>query len=169
MQFYIDHDLYFELGEELPVHKENPPTGGNYPLQMTGGHTRWSIHTMWRSDPRLLRLQRGEPVMYLSVQDARARGIQDGERIRARNDIGRFEIEAKISPSVRPGQVIVYHAWEPFQYAGHRSHQVAIPSPINPIQLAGGYFHLRPMPIANEPGQNDRGTRLEVEKIGGAA
>jgi DMSO reductase family type II enzyme molybdopterin subunit len=165
MQFYIDHELYFELGEVLPVHKDNPPIGGNYPLQMTGGHTRWSIHTMWRPDPRMLRLQRGEPVMYMSVPDAQARGIRDGERVRAHNDIGAFDIQAKVSPAVRPGQVIVYHAWEPFQFTGRRSHQVAIPSPINPIQLAGGYFHLQPMPIAGEPGQNDRGTRLEVEKL----
>jgi DMSO reductase family type II enzyme molybdopterin subunit len=165
MQFYIDHELYFELGEELPVHKDNPPIGGNYPLQMTGGHARWSIHTMWRSDPRLLRLQRGEPLIYMSATDAQARGIRDGERVKAYNDIGSFELQAKVSPSLRPGQVVVYHAWEPFQFAGQRSHQVAIPSPINPIQLAGGYFHLQPMPIAGEPGQNDRGTRLEVEKI----
>ena len=165
MQFYIDQELYMELGEELPVHKDNPPMGGNYPLQMTGGHTRWSIHTMWRPDPRMLRLQRGEPVMYMSVADAQARSIRDGERVKARNDIGSFEIQAKVSPTVRPGQVIVYHAWEPFQFAGRRSHQVAIPSPINPLHLAGGYFHLQPMPNAGSPGQNDRGTRLEVEKL----
>lgn len=165
MQFYIDHDLYFELGEVLPVHKDNPPIGGNYPLQMTGGHTRWSIHTSWRSDPRLLRLQRGDPVLYMSVRDARARGIRDGALVRAHNDTGSFAIRAKVSPAVRPGQVVVYHAWEPFQFSDRRSHQVAFSSPINPIQLAGGYFHLQPMPIACEPGQNDRGTRVEVETI----
>ncbi len=165
MQFYIDHDLYFELGEELPVHKDNPPIGGNYPLHMTGGHTRWSIHTMWRADPRMLRLQRGGPVMYMSVTDAQTRGISDGDRIKAHNDVGTFELHAKVSPSVRPGQVIVYHAWEPFQFAGRRSHQVAIPSPINPIQLAGGYLQLQPMPNIGGPGQNDRGTRIEVEKV----
>ena len=165
MQFYIDHDLYMELGEELPVHKDNPAIGGNYPLQMTGGHTRWSIHAMWRPDPRLLRLQRGEPVMYMSVSDAQARGIRDGERVKTRNDMGAFEIQVKVSPAVRPGQVIVYHAWEPFQYAGRRSHQVLIPSPINPLHLAGGYFHLQPVPATGSPGQNDRGTRVEVEKL----
>ena len=37
--------------------------------------------------------------------------------------------------------------------------------PINPLQLAGGYGHLQPMPITGEPGQNDRGTRVEVERI----
>ncbi len=164
MQFYIDHELYFELGEELPVHKDLPPIGGDYPLKMTGGHTRWSIHTMWRADERMLRLQRGEPVIYMNAGDAKSRGIADGDRVRVHNDVGAFEIQAKTSPSVRPGQVITYHAWEPHQFAKWRSHQVLIPSPINPIQLAGGYYQLQPLPIACEPGQNDRGTRVEVEK-----
>lgn len=167
MQFYIDHELYLELGEELPVHKENPPVGGDYPLQMTGGHTRWSIHTSWRDHPWMLRLQRGEPVMWMSREDAAARGIRDGAMVRAYNDIGEFRIRARVSAAVRPGQVIVYHAWEPFQFRGHRSHQVATATPINPIQLAGGYGHLQPMMIMNEPGLNDRGTRLEVEPVAG--
>ncbi|MEE8385736.1 MAG: molybdopterin-dependent oxidoreductase, partial [Dehalococcoidia bacterium] len=46
-QFYIDHPWFMEAGEELPVHKEAPPAGGDYPLRMTGGHTRWSIHSIW--------------------------------------------------------------------------------------------------------------------------
>ena len=29
MQFYIDHDVYLELGEELPTHKDAPAIGGN--------------------------------------------------------------------------------------------------------------------------------------------
>ncbi|MDP3937108.1 MAG: molybdopterin-dependent oxidoreductase [Deltaproteobacteria bacterium] len=165
MQFYIDQDLYMELGEQLPTHKDNPAIGGDHPLQMTGGHTRWSIHSSWRDDPLMLRLQRGGPVVCMSVEDARTRGISDGDRVRVRNDLGDFEVEAKIFPAVRPGQVVVYHAWEPQQFSNRRSDQAIIPSPINPIQLAGGYFHLQPMIIAMQPGQNDRGTRVEVEKI----
>ncbi len=165
MQFYIDHERYFELGEELPVHKDNPAVGGDYPLKMTGGHTRWSIHSAWRDNAELLRLQRGGPVVYMSIDDATRRGVDDGDRVRAFNDIGEFELEAKVSASVRPGQAVVYHAWEPFQFPGGKSHQSAIPSPINPIQLAGGYTHLQPMMIMGEPGLNDRGTRIEIEKI----
>ncbi|MBI4515322.1 MAG: molybdopterin-dependent oxidoreductase [Deltaproteobacteria bacterium] len=165
MQFYIDHDWYFELGEELPVHKDNPPIGGDYPLQMTGGHTRWSIHAAWRDSAPMLRLQRGGPVMYMSPTDAEARHIADGESVRVRNDIGDFEIRAKVSPAVRPGQVIVYHAWEPFQFAGQRSHQVLTSAPINPIQLAGGYYHLQPTMVIGEPSMCDRGTRVEVERV----
>ena len=39
-----------------------------------------------------------------------------------------------------------------------------MPSPINPVELSGGQFHLRPMTICMQPGQFDRDTRIEVEK-----
>ncbi|MBW2243974.1 MAG: molybdopterin-dependent oxidoreductase [Deltaproteobacteria bacterium] len=165
MQFYIDHDLYFELGEELPVHKDNPPIGGDYPLQMTSGHTRWSIHAAWRDEVNLLRLQRGEPTLSIGAEDAGARSIGDGDRLRVFNDISSFVVQARVSPSVRPGQVIVYHAWEPYQFEGHHSQQTLTPSPINPIQLAGGYVHLQPRMAVGTPGASDRGTRVEVEKL----
>jgi DMSO reductase family type II enzyme molybdopterin subunit len=164
IQFYIDHDLYFELGQVLPVHKDNPKIGGDHPLQMTGGHTRWSIHSSWRDDPLLLRLQRGEPAIFLGTADARAREIRDGERVRVFNDVGSFEAVAKLTTSVRPGQVIVYHGWEPFQFRHGRSHQSVIPSPLNPIDLAGDYFQLDPTLLMGQPGNSDRGTRVEVER-----
>ena len=112
-----------------------------------------------------MRLNRGEPAMVMSPGDLAARGLRDGDLARGRNDIGWFEARVKVSHSVRPGEVILYHAWEPYQFKGHRSHQTILPSPINPIQLAGGYFHLQPYMLTSEPGHNDRGTRLEVEPV----
>ncbi len=165
MQFYIDHPFYRELGEVLPVHKDNPPIGGDYPLKMTGGHTRWSIHASWRDNPLMLRLQRGRPVAFIHPRDAAERGIEDGDLVRVRNDLGSFEVEAKIAPSMRPGQVAVYHAWEPHQFKHRRSHQSIVATPLNPIQLAGGYYHLQPLMIMGEPGMNDRGTRIELEPV----
>jgi anaerobic selenocysteine-containing dehydrogenase len=164
MQFYIDHEFYAELGEVLPVHKENPAIGGDYPLQMTSGHTRWSIHTTWRDEVNLLRLQRGEPLAMMAAGDAALREIADGDDVRVFNDIGSFELKVKISPAVRPGQVIIDHAWEPFQFRNRLSQQAITPSPINPIQLAGGYFHLQPRLAVSTPGTNDRGTRVEVRR-----
>ena len=164
-QFYIDHPFYLELGEELPVHKDSPAIGGDHPLQLTGQHPRWSIHASWRDDVHLSRLQRGEPLVLMSREDADARGIGDGEHARVHNDVGSFEVQVKVADALRPGQVIIDHAWEPYQFRGRRSHQALIPSPINPIQLAGGYFHLQPTPLYGEPGANDRGTRVEVERI----
>ena len=71
---------------------------------------------------------------------------------------------AKLTTSVRPGQVIVYHGWEPFQFRHGRSHQSLIPSPLNPIDLAGDYFQLDPTLLMGQPGNSDRGTRVEVER-----
>jgi DMSO reductase family type II enzyme molybdopterin subunit len=165
LQFYIDHPFYQELGEVLPVHKNNPPIGGDYPLQMTSGHNRWSIHAAWRDHNKLLRLQRGQPVVFISSGDAKKRGIADGELVRVYNDIGDCELQAQVSPALKPGQVVIYHAWEPFQFRNGQSDQVLTPSPLNPIQLAGGYFHLQPMVMMGHPGCSDRGTRVDVEKV----
>ncbi len=165
MQFLIDHEFYLELGEELPTHKDNPAIGGNYPLQMTGGHTRWSIHSSWRDHKLMLDLQRGEPVLFMNQSDANDRGVGDGERIQVGNDVGSFQMLAKVSPSIRPGQVVAYHAWEPFQFKGQSSYQVATASPFNPIQMAGGYYHLQQFMTFGQPGMNDRGTRVEVMKL----
>jgi anaerobic selenocysteine-containing dehydrogenase len=165
MQFLIDHEFYVELGEQLPVHKDPPPIGGDYPLAMTSGHERWSIHAAWREELNLLRLQRGGPVVYLSAQDAAARDIQDGDEVRVFNDMDSFRLQAKVSAAIGPGTVIVYHAWEPFQFKDHKSQQAITPNPLNPIQMAGGYFHLQPRLAYGTPGSSDRGTRVDVERV----
>jgi DMSO reductase family type II enzyme molybdopterin subunit len=167
LQFYVDHDWFFELGEELPIHKDDPAIGGDHPLAMNGGHARWSIHATWRDEDHMLRLQRGEPLVLIGTRDAASRGIADGDRVRVSNDLGSIEVQARVSATLRPGQVIVNHGWEPYQFKGRRSHQTLTPSPMNPIQAAGGYYHLRTVVIAGEPGHCDRGTRVEVARIAG--
>jgi anaerobic selenocysteine-containing dehydrogenase len=163
IQFYLDQELYLEMGEALPTHKDPPMAGGHYPLQLTGGHTRWSIHSAWRDDKLMLQQQRGEPVMWVNVDDAAARGIRDGDNVRVYNDLDAFEIMAKVAPIARPGQVIVYHAWDNFQFRGGKGYQNLIPTPLNPVELAGGQFHLRPMTICLQPSHTDRDTRVEIE------
>ena len=164
MQFYIDQSLYMELGEELPVHKDPVISGGDFPLIMTGGHNRHSIHAALRTNPLMLQLERGEPAIFMSKIDARDREIEDGDLVRVHNEIGSFLIRAKIAPGVRPGQVIVYHAWENYQFEGGMGHRNVIATPMNPVELAGGYFHIQPAPAILQPGHNDRDTRVEVTK-----
>lgn len=165
MQFYIDQDFFMELGEELPVQKEDPKSGGDYPLRMTGGHARWSIHTNQTDNALMLRLQRGKPLMFMNSRDAETRGIKDGDEVEVHNDVGAFRILAAVSPAVRPGQVIVYHHWENFQFDGWRHFKTVMASPLNPVELAGGYFHIQANPLACYPGHSDRETRVEVAKV----
>jgi nitrate reductase alpha subunit len=164
-QFYLDHPWYVEAGEALPVHKDPPGARSGLPLRLNGGHTRWSVHAIWRDHELMLRLQRGEPVCFLSRNDAAARGIQDGDRVNVRNASGAFEVQAKLSSSVRPGQVIVYHAWEPYQSPGWRGQQEPVEAPWKPIHLAGGYGQLHYRMYYSAPGHAPRGAPVEVERI----
>jgi nitrate reductase alpha subunit len=166
IQFYIDHEWYLELGEALPTHKDCPTAGGSYPLQVTGGHARWSVQSNWIDDRVILSLQRGEPAMFMNDHDAATRGIRDADYVEVFNDVGRFRVQAAVSPAVRPGQVIVYHAWENHQFQGWRHFKSVMASPLNPVELVGGYGHIQPDPIAFAPGVSDRDTRVEVVKAG---
>jgi DMSO reductase family type II enzyme molybdopterin subunit len=166
-QFYVDHPWFLELGEELPVHKDPPAAGGNHPFTLTGGHTRWSVHAMWRDQALLLRLQRGEPVVFLNRADASARGIADHDLVRVRNDLGAFVARAKLSSAIRPRQAHVFHAWEPYQFRSGTSHQQLAPSPLKVTQLVGDYGHLRWGYAHYEPNQTDRDTRVDVERAEG--
>jgi len=161
-QFLLDHPWFEQDGEALPTHKEPPLAGGSHPLRLTGGHTRWSIHATWRDSPLMLRLQRGEPCVWISTSDAHERNIADGDRIRVFNDVAAFEAVAKVAPAVQPGQAIIYHAWEAYQFKDHRDAQQLIPAPWKPTQLAGGYGQLHYRAIYNAPGHTPRAQCVDI-------
>ena len=164
-QFLIDHPWFEEAGETLPVHKEPPKGGGDHPLLLTGGHTRWSIHAIWRDSSLMLRLQRGEPVVFVAGKDARARNVADGDRIRVFSDVGEFEAMAKVAFSVRPGQVIIYHAWEPYQFKGWKGQQDPVAAPFKPLHLAGDYGQIHYRGIYNGPGHHPRAQRVDFARV----
>jgi DMSO reductase family type II enzyme molybdopterin subunit len=164
-QFYVDHPWFLELGEELPVHKDPPAAGGDHPFTLTGGHTRWSIHGLWRDHAQMLRLQRGEPVVFLNDRDAQSKGIADHDHIRVWNDLGSFTARAKLAEGIRPGQVHIFHAWEPHQFRGGKNHQHLAPSPIKVTQLVGDYGQLHWGFDRYDPNQVDRDTRVDVAKV----
>jgi DMSO reductase family type II enzyme molybdopterin subunit len=164
-QFLIDHPWYEEVGETLPVHKEPPKAGGDYPLRLSGGHTRWSIHATWRDSPLMLRLQRGGPALWMSEVDAAGRGIRDGDKVRVFNDHGEFQAEAKLAGAVQPGEIIMYHAWEPYQFKDWKGQAEPVPSPWKALHLAGGYGQIHYRMIYGAPSHSPRGGTVEVERV----
>jgi hypothetical protein len=93
------------------------------------------------------------------------RNLADDEEVRVRNDMDSFLVRVKHSPSTRPGQVVIYHAWEPYQFNGGKSYDFAIPGLIKWLHLAGGYGHLNYYRWNWVPQQVDRAVPVEVEKI----
>ncbi|MCK6556042.1 molybdopterin-dependent oxidoreductase [Candidatus Binatia bacterium] len=163
-QFYIDHPWFKKVGEELPTFKAPPAAGGNHPFTLTGAHARWSVHAMWRDQGLMLRLQRGEPLVYINPGDARRRGIEENGYVRVWNDLAEFVARARLSGSIQPGQVHIYHAWEPYQFLTGKTHQHLAPSPFKIPQLVGDYGHLRWGYAHFEPNQVDRDTRVDIAR-----
>ncbi len=162
-QFYIDHPWFLEAGEALPTHKETPAMGGDFPLQMTSGHMRWSIHSAQVTDSLMQNTHRGQPFIFISPADARHRDIEDGQRVHVFNDMGEFRVMAKVSPAVRPGQVIMYNGWDPAMFPDWRGPMDLEPGMVKPLHLAGGYGHIAYRPGCWQPVPVDRATRVEME------
>ncbi|MBI4515717.1 MAG: molybdopterin-dependent oxidoreductase [Deltaproteobacteria bacterium] len=163
-QFYLDHPWFAEADEVLPRWKPLPGAGGAYPIFLTGGHTRWSIHAIWRAERTMLHLQRGEPSMWMSIADAQARGIRDHEFVAVRNEQGSFRVRARLSAAIAPGEAIIYHAWEPLQFPGWQSNMEVVASPYKPVHFVGDYGHLRFRAFASGPVHVPRGVPVEIER-----
>jgi nitrate reductase alpha subunit len=114
----------------------------------------------------MLRLQRGKPALWISSADARSRGIRDGDQVRVYNDEGEFRANAKVAAAVQPGQLIVYHAWEPYQFEGWKWQQEPAVAPWKALHLAGGYGQIHYRMIYGAPGHSPRGGTVDVERVG---
>jgi anaerobic selenocysteine-containing dehydrogenase len=141
--------------------------GGDYPFVMTSGHNRWSIHSMNVTNRIMQETHRGRPHMVMNNDDALARGIQDEEEVRVFNDMGSFLVPVKLSPSVMPGQVIVYNGWEPLQFREWKGSMDVEPGMIKWLHLAGGYGHFRYWGLQWQPAPIDRAIRVDVAKLHG--
>ena len=162
-QFYLDHPWFIDAGEALPTHKETPAMGGDFPLQMTSGHMRWSIHSSNVTNRLMLNTHRGAPFIFVNSADAATRRVSDGDVVRVFNDMGEFFVAAKVAPGVRPGQVVMYNGWDPAQFAGWRGPMDVEPGMVKPLHLAGGYGHIRYRPGMWQPVPVDRATRVDFE------
>jgi DMSO reductase family type II enzyme molybdopterin subunit len=168
-QSYIDHPWFIEADESLPGHKESPKAGGDHPFQFISCHSRWSIHSVWRDTPMLLRLQRGEPVVYLNPDEAKQLGIADGSWTKISNDYDSIYMRAKHSTMVRPRVAYYFHAWEPHQFPEHKSYKWLIPGLMKPLHFAGGEGHLGWFFGHFEPGTHVQDTRVAIAASDGPA
>ncbi|RLA55450.1 MAG: dimethylsulfide dehydrogenase [Gammaproteobacteria bacterium] len=158
--FYCDHDWYQQLGSTVPTARDNAgPASSNYPYTFYTPHTRWGIHTTWRSNKYMMRLQRGEPNVYISPVMAAAKGIEDGSQVRVFNNLGEFYAQAKVAPTVRDNQVMMEHAWEPYQMREQKGLNHVVATLIQPLELVGNWGHLKfdmykwnPNQLSNESG-----------------
>lgn len=164
-QFYVDHPWFIEADEHLPRHKEPPHMGGEWPLVLTSGHSRWTVHSINMGNRHLLGTHPGRPLVVMSEQDAAACGIGDGHQVRVHNDHGAFEAMARVTPRVRPGQLIVYNGFEPYMYPRWEGANEVEPGMVKWLHLVGRYGHLRYLPFGWQPVPADRAVFVGLERV----
>ncbi|HJP38689.1 MAG: molybdopterin-dependent oxidoreductase [Gammaproteobacteria bacterium] len=165
-QFYIDHDWFLQEGEALPTHRA-PLANKDYSLRFLQGHARHGIHTMWRDDPLLVSLQRGEPDIYVNPQDAADRSVADGDSIRVFNSLGSFIAMAHVSSAIQPGTTYMYHGWDPMMFRGRQNFSAVVSTAglIKPTSVAGGQGHINHRLFQFEPNVVFQDLTCDFEKV----
>ena len=142
--FYCDHDRFIKLGAVVPTARRHAGRDASkYPYHFYSPHTRWGIHSNWRSNKYMLRLQRGEPNIHINPKLAAEKGIADGDKVRIFNGTGEFFAQAKFYPSLQPDAIMIEHAWEPYQFEQRKSLNSVTASLLQPLELVGGWGHLK--------------------------
>ncbi|MBI1864425.1 MAG: hypothetical protein HYR98_01595 [Nitrospirae bacterium] len=148
-QFYVDHEYHIKLNQMTPKPqytdkwKGGPimprkPDGSPYPFVMNYPHTKWGIHSSFRENQWLMRLQRGEVYLYLSPKVMRERGIKDMNIVRVYNHMGEWFARAKEWPGLPPYIVFTEHGWD-HQYTKNWTHYNNLNCEfLNPLEMAGG-------------------------------
>lgn len=131
-ELYKDEDRFIQFGEQLPIHKEphvatpygpskewkdarkeRNPLAEKYPLVYHARHTRWSVHSSWRTTDDILKLDDiGQPLLELNPTDAAKRGIVAGDWATAYNQHGYVKARVKLRESVPPGSIVIYFGWQ---------------------------------------------------------
>jgi len=131
--------LEYRPGTETPA--GNPDLAHRYPLTMMSRkqHPKFlnaNYAAFEEHHPRA-----GEPRLEIHEEDARPRGIGDGDRVEVRNDRGSLTLSASISEAVQPGLVTIPFGW--WHRATPESRGVnALTNPtVAPDDIGSAFFH----------------------------
>ena len=79
-----------------------------YPLLMSSPHSYYRIHS-WLDNNPLLKDDCYRHAVWMSVSDAKSRGIKDNDYVRVYNDVGEMAVPAYVTSRIVPGTVAIYH------------------------------------------------------------
>ena len=186
-QFYVDHELMLAHGEGLPVYrpplefpsfpsKESAPANDGRPsveLRWITPHSKWSIHSTFSDNLRMLTLSRGGPTVWLSTEDAARAGIADNDWIEVYNRNGVLTARATVSHRVQPGMALMYHAQDrtinvpasPLSKERGGVHNSVTRVQMKATQMIGGYAQLSYGFNYYGPTGNQRDTYVTVRRL----
>jgi anaerobic selenocysteine-containing dehydrogenase len=166
IEFYKEESRFRELGEAVPTYRPpfddgvHDPT--TWPLALLTPHSKWRIHSSYANNAWLAELHGGRPEVFISPQDASARGIETGDEIRVFNTRGEVVAWAHVTPSEQPGSVTLYEGWWPRQFRRGKGVNELTSSAVNPIHEVHYVGNMW------SPSTGWKDCRCEIEKAGEA-
>ena len=88
----------------------NPDLARRYPLALLSPPARNALNSTFANLPVFLQSEK-TPWLDLHPDDARERGIGDGDKVRAFNDRGSLVLTARVTDKTRPGVVVALSIW----------------------------------------------------------
>jgi anaerobic selenocysteine-containing dehydrogenase len=88
----------------------NPELARRYPLAFISPPCRNFLNSSFANLPFAIESEK-EPRLDIHPDDARDRGIRNGDRVRVFNDRGEFTVKAAVSDRARPGVVVAPSVW----------------------------------------------------------
>ncbi len=161
--FYLDHETYLDWGENLPTYKPRPDHAmldetqhslaekvAGLPgkmLNLITPHGKWSIHSTYSENNRMMTLSRGGYPVWLNDKDAAELQIADNDWVEVYNDNGVFVQRAIVSARIPSGTVFIYHATErtvgipisPLRRRRAGMNNSLTRARLKPVLMAGGY------------------------------
>jgi nitrate reductase alpha subunit len=157
--FYLDHDNYIAWGEHMPVFKPRPDHTmlSELEIEMAEGqgkllnyitpHGKWSIHSTYSDNLRMMTLSRGGYPVWLNDKDAAEMGLADNDWTEVYNDNGVFVQRCVTSARIPRGTVFVYHATERtvgIPISARRGQRAGMNNSLTrtrlkPVLMSGGY------------------------------
>lgn len=95
----------FVAPHEVPLEEE---TGA---LAFLSPSAHYFLNSNYANVERMRRQEGGEPRLLLHPEDARARGIVDGDWVRVYNGRGALHVRAHVTPDIRPGVCAIPSIW----------------------------------------------------------
>ncbi len=89
----------------------NPSLAKTYPLAFISPPAHHFLNSTFSAQPIFVRREGGEPALTINPEDAKARGILEGQMVRTFNARGEFLARAHVSDAARPGVVVGLSVW----------------------------------------------------------
>jgi anaerobic selenocysteine-containing dehydrogenase len=87
-----------------------PELAARYPLQLLSPPANSFLNTTFSHLKSFIKAER-EPFIQLNAEDAKARGVEDGDTVRVWNDRGSCRLIARVSDRVQPGIAVALAIW----------------------------------------------------------